>query len=189
MTMTPGLRKVVLTAHLASSVGWLGAVAVFFALAVAGLTSHDAQMVRADYLVMESIAWFVIVPLCLASLVTGLVSSLGTTLGLFRHYWVLIKLVMTAPATIVLFVHMRPIGLLTHVAAERTLSNDDLGLRIQMLAAAGAALIVLLVATVVSVYKPRGLTRHGWRTQQQRARSGAGLASYARAPTETSEHT
>jgi hypothetical protein len=171
MTMTPGLRKVALTAHVGSSVGWFGAVAVFLALAIAGMTSHDSQMVRADYLVMESIAWFVIVPLCLASLLTGLVSSLGTTLGLFRHYWVLIKLVLTVPATIVLFVHMRPINLVTHVAAERTLSSADLGLQIQMVAAAGAALLVLLAATTVSVYKPRGLTRYGWRKQQQRALS------------------
>jgi hypothetical protein len=29
MTMTPGLRKFALTAHVTSSVGWLGAVAAF----------------------------------------------------------------------------------------------------------------------------------------------------------------
>jgi hypothetical protein len=171
MTMTPGLRKATLTAHVVTSVGWFGAVAVFLALAIAGLTSHDAQMVRADYLVMESIAWFIIVPLCLASVLTGLVSSLGTTLGLFRHYWVLIKLLMTIPATIVLFVHMKPISVVTHVATERPLSSADLGLQIQMVAAAGAALLVLLAAATVSVYKPRGLTRYGWRKQQQRALS------------------
>lgn len=169
--MTPGFRKLVLTTHVASSVGWFGAVAVFLFLAIAGITSHDAQMVRADYLVMESITWFVIVPLCLASVATGLLSSLGTTLGLFRHYWVLIKLLMTVPSTIVLFVHMQPISLVTHVAAERPLSSSDLGLQIQMVAAAGAAVLVLLTATIVSVYKPRGLTRYGWRKQQHRVLS------------------
>lgn len=171
MTMTPALRRFALTAHIVSSVGWLGAVAVFLALAGFGLTSDDAQMVRADYLVMESISWSVIVPLCLASVLTGLVSSLGTTLGLIRYYWVVIKLVMTIPATIVLFVHMRPISLVSHIAAERTLSSTDLGLQIQMFAAAGAALVVLVVVTVVSVYKPRGLTQYGWRKQQQRLQS------------------
>lgn len=171
MTMTPALRRFALTAHIVSSVGWLGAVAVFLALAGFGLTSDDAQMVRADYLVMESISWSVIVPLCLASVLTGLVSSLGTTLGLIRYYWVVIKLVMTIPATIVLFVHMGPISLVSHIAAERTLSSTDLGLQIQMFAAAGAALVVLVVVTVVSVYKPRGLTQYGWRKQQQRLQS------------------
>src|SRR5215218_6585420 len=52
MTMAPCLRKFVLTAHVTSSVGWLGAVTVFLALAVAGLTSQDAQTVRAAYLAM-----------------------------------------------------------------------------------------------------------------------------------------
>ncbi len=169
MTMTPGQRRFALTAHVVSSVGWFGAVAVFLALSIAGLTSRDVQMVRAEYLVMESITWFVIVPLCIASALTGLVSSLGTALGLFRHYWILIKLVLTIPSTIVLIVHMGPISLVSHVAAERPLSSADLPLQIQMVAAAGAALLVLLVATGVSVYKPRGLTRYGWRKQQEQA--------------------
>ena len=168
MIMTPRLRKLALTAHVVFSVGWLGAVAVFLALAIAGLTSQEAQMMRADHLVMKSIGWFVIVPLCLASLLTGLVSSLGTTLGLVRHYWILMKLLMTVPATIVLFVHMRPISLATDIAAERALSSADLGLKIQLLAAAGAALFVLVVATTLSVYKPQGRTRYGWRRHNAR---------------------
>ena len=169
--MTPGVRRLALTAHVVSSVGWLGSVAVFLALAVSGLTSTDAQMVRADYAVMESVTWFVIVPLCLASVITGFVSSLGTTLGLFRYYWVVIKLLMTIPATIALFVHMQPIGAISRIAAERPLMSHDAGLQIQMLAAAALALVVLLVATVISVYKPRGLTQYGWRKQQERLQS------------------
>lgn len=171
MTMTPGQRRFALTMHVVSSVGWFGAVAVFLALSIAGLTSHDSQMVRAEYLVMESIAWFVIVPLCVASVLTGIVSSVGTPLGLFRHYWVLIKLLLIIPSTIVLFVHMGPISLVSHVAAERALSSADLGLQIQMVAAAGAALLVLLLVTAVSVYKPRGLTQYGWRKRRGSTRA------------------
>lgn len=95
MTMTPHLRKFALTAHVTASVGSLGAVAVFLALAVAGLTRQDDRMVRAAYIAMEFTAWYVIVPLVLAALLTGLVQSLGTTWGLFRHYWVLAKLLLT----------------------------------------------------------------------------------------------
>ena len=164
MTMTPGLRKFALTAHVTFSVGWLGAVAGFLALAVAGLTSQDAQMVRAAYLAMELIAWFVIVPLSLASPLTGLLQALGTTWGLFRHYWVLIKFLITIPATILLLVHMRPIGHLARVVAETTLSSGELaGMRIQLVADAGAAIVALLVATTLSVFKPRGLTPYGRR--------------------------
>jgi len=171
MTMSPGIRRLALAAHVVSSVGWHGAVAVFLALAVAGLASNDAQMARASYQVMDMVTWFVIVPLCLASVLSGFASSLGTTLGLFRHYWIVVKLVITLPATVVLFVHTRPISQISHIASERTLAAPDLGLQIQMLAAAGVALVALLVATVVSTYKPRGLTRHGWRKQQERLQS------------------
>jgi hypothetical protein len=164
--MAPRVRKLALTAHVTASVGWLGAVATFLALAVAGLTREDAQMVRAAYLAMQVVAWFVIVPLCLASLLTGFVSSLGTTWGLFRHYWVVVKLLMTLPATILLLVHIQPIGRMAGVAAERALSPTDFGeLRIQLTAEAGAALLVLLVATILSVYKPPGMTRYGWKKQ------------------------
>ncbi|MCY9666404.1 hypothetical protein M5X11_15785 [Paenibacillus alginolyticus] len=82
MAMRPHVRKFALTVHVTSSVGWLGAVAVFLVLAIAGLTSTDAQLVRAVYLAMELTTRFVIVPMCLASLLTGLISSLGTEWGL-----------------------------------------------------------------------------------------------------------
>jgi hypothetical protein len=168
MTMTPRLRKFALTAHVTSSVGWLGAVAGFLALAVTGLSSQDAQMVRAAYLAMELTGWFVIVPLSLASLPTGLIMALGTTWGLFRHYWVLVKLLITILATILLLVHMQPVGHLARVVAETTLASGELaGLRVQLVADAGAALLALLVATALSVYKPRGMTRYGWRKQHE----------------------
>src|SRR5215212_10054849 len=102
MIMAPRLRKFALTAHVTSSVGWLGAVAGFLALAIAGLTSQDAQTVRAAYLAMELIGWFVLVPLSLVSLLTGLVQALGTAWGLFRHYWILVKLLINVFAAIIL---------------------------------------------------------------------------------------
>jgi ABC-type anion transport system duplicated permease subunit len=110
MPMTPRVRKLTLTTHVTSSVGWLGAVAAFLALAVAGLNSQHAQMVRAAYLAMHMTTWFVIVPLSFAALLTGLVQSLGTSWGLFRHYWVVAKLALTVLATITLLVHTQPIG-------------------------------------------------------------------------------
>jgi len=173
MTMTFRLRKFALTAHVTSSVGWLGAVGGFLAIAVAGLTSQDAQLVRATYLAMELTGWFVIVPLSLASLPTGLVMSLGTEWGLFRHYWVLAKFLITILATVLLLLHMQPVGHLARVVAETTLARGELaGLRIQLVADAGAALLALLVATALSVYKPRGMTQYGRRQHQAQGGSG-----------------
>ena len=164
--MTPGPRKFVLTAHVASSVATLGAVAGFLALSIAGLASQSAQMVRAAYLSMELTAWFVILPLLLASLLTGLVQALGTTWGLFRHYWVLVKLLVTILVTVVLLLQMEGIGYLASVASETTLSGADLlGLRRSIRTHAAGGLLVLLLPVALSIYKPRGMTRHGWRRQ------------------------
>jgi hypothetical protein len=174
MIMTPRLRKFALTAHVTASVGWLGAVAVFLAHAILGVTSQDAQMVRAVYLVMEPAAWFVLVPLAFASLLTGLVQSLGSTWGLFRHYWVLFKLLINVFATTVLLMYTQTLGYLADVAAQTTLSNDDLALlrTPSVVIHSVLALVVLLVATTLAVYKPRGMTPYGRRKQQeQRAMS------------------
>jgi len=122
MTMSPCLRKFSLTAHVTSSVGWLGAVAVSLALAAAGLTSGDPQVVRAAYLMLKVTGWAVLVPLSLGTLLTGLVQSLGTRWGLFRHYWILAKLLMNVLAIIVLVLYMQTLGYLAGVAAETTLS-------------------------------------------------------------------
>ena len=158
MTMSPRLRRLALTAHVVSSVAWIGAVAGFLALAVAGLTSPDVQMVRAAYLAMNLTGWLVIVPLSLASLPTGLIMALGTEWGLFRHYWVLAKLLIGVLATVLLLVHMQPVGHLARVVATTTLARGELaGMRLQLVADAGAAVVALLVATGLSIYKPRGV--------------------------------
>jgi hypothetical protein len=169
MTMAPGLRKLALAMHVTFSVGWIGAVAGFVALAVAGLTSQDAQLVRAAYLAMKATTWFVIVPLALVSLLSGVVSSLGTNWGLFRYYWVLVKLLITIFATIVLLMHTQPIDLLAAAAAKPNAFSADLqGQQLHMLDASAAGLAVLIVLTVLSFYKPQGMTWYGWRKQHGR---------------------
>lgn len=172
--MTGWLRKLMLTAHVVSSVGWLGAVGAFLALAIAGVVSRDAQAVRAAYLGMRMTTWLVIVPLSIASPLTGIVQSLGTPRGLFRHYWVLIKFLITIPCTaILLFAHMKPIDLLAQGAALNVWPAELRQLQIHSVVAAGAALVVLLVLTALSVYKPAGTTSYGARSYQQAARSQA----------------
>src|SRR5258707_5054712 len=101
MNMTPRFQKFALLAHIAFSVGWFGAVVPYLALAIASLVSRDAQTVRAAYLSMELIGWYVIVPFSLAALLSGLVQSLGTRWGLLRHWWILAKLVLTVFAVVI----------------------------------------------------------------------------------------
>jgi hypothetical protein len=166
--MAPSLRKFALTAHVTSSVGLLGAIAAFLALASTGLSDHDAQIVRAAYPAMEIIARFVIFPLALASLLTGLVQSLGTPWGLFQHYWVLVKLVLTAFATGVLLAKMNLIIYAARLSEQTILSRGDLrAAGTQLVVHAAGGLLVLFVPAILSVYKPPGLTRHGWRKRRE----------------------
>jgi hypothetical protein len=169
MTMAPGLRKFVLTAHLTFSVGFIGAAVAYLALGVSAVTSEDAQTVRAAWIAMELIGWYVIVPLALAALLTGLVMALGTPWGLFRHYWVLITLVLTIFATVILLLHMPSVSSLADVAREA--DSATLGGLGGDLFHAGGGLLVLLVITVLNVYKPRGLTPYGWRKQHERRKA------------------
>ena len=173
MIMTPGLRKFMLTTHVIASVGWLGAVAVFLAHGVLGVTSQDEQTVRAVYLVMAPVAWFILVPLAFASLLTGVVQSLGTRWGLFRHYWVLFKLLINVFATIVLLMYTQTLRYLAEIAAQTSLSNEDLGIlrTPSVVLHASLALLVLLVATTLAVYKPRGVTPYGRRKEKEEQRT------------------
>jgi hypothetical protein len=168
MTMTPGLRKFALTVHLTFSVGWIGAVVAYMGLGVAAMTSQDAQTVRAAWIAMELTGWYVIVPLALASLLTGLVMSVGTQWGLFRHYWVLFSLLLTILATVVLLLHMPTVSFLADVAAEAD-EASLVGLGGDLFHP-GVGLVVLLVIQVLNVYKPRGMTPYGWRKQQEERR-------------------
>lgn len=162
--MEAGLRKLVLTTHVTASVGWLGALAVFLAHAVVSLTSDDKQIVQAADLAMGLSAWFVILPLSIASLTTGLVQALGTQWGLFRHFWVLAKLLLTVLATVVLLLKLAPIKFLADVATEAGVSSIDLtGLRTSILVHAVGGLLILITTTTLGVFKPRGMTRYGIR--------------------------
>lgn len=148
--------------HVTSSVGWLGAVLVYLVVAIVGLTSLDLQRVRATYLSMDIIAWFVIVPLAIAALMTGLVQSLGTPWGLFRHYWVLIKFSLTLFGTAILLLHAPRVSEMAIRAAETSfLTADYSAQRTQLVVHAAGGLVILLAATALSIFKPWGKTRYG----------------------------
>jgi hypothetical protein len=157
-------RKMVLTAHVASSVGWLGAVLAYLALDITAVTGRNVPIVRAAYVAMDLVIWYAIVPLAIASLLIGLVNALGTRWGLIRHYWVLLKLLMTILATLVLLKEAQTVSDLANAAGSLA---DPRALPGTLPHSIGAV-AVLLVVSVLAMFKPRGVTRYGWRMQQER---------------------
>ena len=164
--MRPGLRKVALAAHLTVSVGWVGAAAAYLALDVVAATSRDEQALRAAFIGMDLVAGSVIVPLAVATLLTGIVMSLGTRWGLFRHWWVVISLVMTVVAATVLVVETGTVSAMAVMAADPSASGEELrGLGNTLVHSIGGS-AVLIAILVLNVVKPRGLTPYGWRVQR-----------------------
>jgi len=165
--MGPHVRKFALTAHITLSVGWLGAVAAYLALAVVGLAGHDPEVVRACYLTMDVLVRFIIVPLSLTSLLVGLIVGLETPWGLVRYWWVLAKLLLTTVAIIVLLQHVEAVASMASIARETTLTAGGYrDLRVQLVVHAAGGLLVLLAVTALSVYKPWGMTPYGRRTMR-----------------------
>jgi hypothetical protein len=168
MTMAPWLRRLAVGTHITSSVGWIGAVVAFLALAITGLTRVDTQRISGLYFAMELTACYVIVPFSLASLLSGIVLSLGTRWGLFRHYWVLFKLLITVVASAFLLLHLQPIRDMAEITAKTPIFDTNLRpLRTKFVIEAGAALVALLTALTLSVDKPAGLTPYGQRKRRQ----------------------
>jgi hypothetical protein len=128
-------------------------------------TSQDLQTVRSAWIAMGQVAKLAIVPLAVASLVTGLVMALGTKWGLFRHWWVVISLLLTSGATLVLLSEATVIGNSAAIAADPTTAAAEILALPSTLPHSVGGLAVLLTIQVLNIYKPQGLTAYGWRKQ------------------------
>ena len=179
MSMPPALRRAMLAAHITCSVGWIGAAAAYLALGVAAELNMEPQIVRAAWIGMELSGWFVIVPLGCLALLTGLVLSLGTPWGLFKHYWVVIALVLTTLSLAVLLLHMPSVS--TLAALARTADDAAAGRLGGDVLHPALGLVVLIVITVLNVHKPRGLTPYGQHKQAKESK-GSTRSRTAAAP-------
>jgi hypothetical protein len=160
--VTGRARKLALTLHVASSVGWLGAVVTFLGIAVFAAATDDAFAARGSFVVLDVVARYVLVPLSMATLVTGIVESLSTPWGVLRHYWVVIKLVITVVATAVLVAYTATLRHLASLATtpESVVVAADAA---SPIVHASGALVLLVTALVLSVFKPAGRTVYGRR--------------------------
>lgn len=164
MTDSPGLHRLVLTTHITTSVGWLGAVLAYLALDIIATVGQDVANVRAAYFGMQVLILYIIVPLAIASVLIGIVNALSSPWGLFQHYWIVVKVLLTLFAITILFLEVRSVGHVAEIAASGADPRELPG----SLPHSIGGMIVLFVTTALSVYKPRGVTRYGSRKQQER---------------------
>ncbi len=161
--VSPSLYKVLLTAHIIVSVGWLGATFAKLVLGLAAVTSDAPDKTAALYVAMDTLN-IAFPALAIGTLISGVLLSLGTKWGLLQHYWVATKLALTVGviATAVQLVGRipRPSG---RAMEDGTLVDIATAPATLLLALSVAHVLMLGIATVVSVYKPWGKTWFGRR--------------------------
>lgn len=167
MILAPSVRKLILAVHLTASVGWLGAAAAYLPLDITIALGDEPDTVRGAWAAMGVIATSVLVPLAFASLLTGIVISLGTRWGLIRHWWVVVSFVLTVVAVIVLLIESRVISESAAIATSPATTTARLLALPPTLPHSVGGLLVLLVVQWLNVFKPQGLTPYGWRRQQE----------------------
>jgi len=145
-------HKVALTAHILTAVGWFGIAVVVAFCGLAAAASDDRVLASALYRTMETAPWLSI-PVRLAAVATGVLLGLGTSFGLVRHWWVVVKIVIAAA---VIVTDAVLVGHVAHDAVAGRVGPPLYGSTV-------AHVVVLGVATVLSVFKPRGRTPWGRR--------------------------
>jgi hypothetical protein len=142
----PRWRTALLTVHIVASVGAIGAALVLLAFGIAGLRGADPRTV---YPAAHLVERWVIAPLAVLALGTGLVQALLSRFGLVRYWWVAIKLTITSALAAVVFLVLEP-GLAETAAAETL--TDAQRTRVALFPAVAVAL--LLVNVVLGLSKP-----------------------------------
>jgi hypothetical protein len=143
--LPPRVRRAVLTLHIIVSVGLLGDVAGFLAVAIRASTAEPGRAaVLNDVLSMFGMLFGI--PLSAIALITGVTLGLGSRWGVFRSRWVTVKLLLLLSIMLV--------GTFVIGPAEVAVRAGDAGAASRLVAAGVWDLLALVVATVLSVYKP-----------------------------------
>jgi hypothetical protein len=142
-------RRLLLTVHLVFAVGLIGAALVQIGLGVAGMRGAAPETIYPAAHLVD--AW-IVGPLAVVALVTGVVQAILTQRGLFRYWWVTIKLTITAVAAVVAIFVLEP-RLADAAVAAQAGAVFTTGDRLPLAVAPSAA------AALLGVYQPGGRLR------------------------------
>ena len=157
-------RRLLVLVHLVVSLVWMGGGAANVVLGLTARLDPDGGLAAQQaHVAVHVLDLWLVIPAAFSALVTGLLLSWLTPWGFARHWWVLVKLVLTVG---VIVFSTFGVGVWVELLLQHPRSP---GWYPTALVAGGLAnLVAFLVMTVLSHYKPRGLTP--WATASPRPR-------------------
>ncbi|MEV3925116.1 hypothetical protein [Actinomadura coerulea] len=158
----PPVRKTITAVHVVASVALLGEVWGLVLINLTATLTADATLAHSAYRLMSVLVFGGGVPLSLTALATGVALATGGPWGLARHYWVLAKLVLLVLVILAGMLLFTPEAMADATAGG---AAPAAGRQWGQVAVVSCQLLMLLTATALSVFKPRG------RVGRRRARS------------------
>jgi hypothetical protein len=146
-----GVYRLLLALHITAAVGALGAELVLLALGLAALSGAAPATVFPAAFVAAA---YVVRPLAVLTLLTGVVLALASPYGLVRHWWTLIKLAIVLALTGAVFFGLEPS--LAESAGRAAAGAPVLRGQTLLIAAPLIAITLLFVAVLLGVFKPFG---------------------------------
>ncbi len=155
--LPPPWRKPLLTVHVVASVGLVGTALVLAALGISGVRGADPRTIYPAAYLVEG--WLV-APLAIVALGTGVLQAALSPWGLVKYWWVTIKLTTTAGfAGVALFVLLPRLEASAEAATGPAAQTFTIAERLPLAIAPTVAVTLLVFNVVLAVYKP------GWRVR------------------------
>ena len=152
MKLSPQWRKLLLTVHVATAVSVLGTDLVLLVLGISSVRGADPQTI---YPAAHLVATWVLAPLTIVALGTGVLLGLLTHWGLLRYWWVTIKLALTAILSgVILFVLVPRLGVAADAATALDPRPFTAAERLPLLVASAAGVTLLILIVALAIYKP-----------------------------------
>ncbi|WP_326632356.1 hypothetical protein OIE67_45745 [Nonomuraea fuscirosea] len=150
--MRPRMRKTILVIHVIASVALVGEVWGLVVLNTAATLANDPALTHSAYRMMSPLVFAGGIPLSLIALTSGITLGLTSHWGVFRHYWVVGKLVLLLAVVGVGMFLFDPEGMAAATSGGRSVAEAR---QWGQVAALGAQIVMLMTATTLSVFKPR----------------------------------
>lgn len=157
--LAPAVRKSLLVLHAVTGISWMGVDIALLVLLITARTTNDAALVISAFHAIRMIVPVAVPPLSFGILITGLILGWGTSWGLVRYWWVLVKLLLSLVMTVLVFSSLVPainslaIPSTTSLSAEAVRASMG-SIPTQLMFPPVVSFLMLGIATVLSIFKP-----------------------------------